>query len=94
MISATYAYGAKVFRPESRAMRLTIFDGIDMMASVAGAVLAPIIKNNCGLYACFGLKCGVDLLSLVYGFLYIKESKKNIVDPIKCAIKRIISIFN
>ena len=75
-------------------MRLTIFDGIDMMASVAGAVLAPIIKNKCGLYACFGLKCGVDLLSLVYGFLYIKESKKNIVDPIKCAIKRIISIFN
>ena len=75
-------------------MRLTIFDGIDMMASVAGAVLAPIIKNKCGLYACFGLKCGVDLLSLVYGFLYIEESKRDTMDPIECAIKRTVSIVN
>ena len=67
-------------------MRLSIFDGIDMMASIAGAVLAPIIKNNCGLYACFGLICGVNLLSLVYGIFFVKEATKNIIDPKGCAI--------
>ena len=46
LISATYSYGALVFSPQSRAMRLSIFDGTDMIASIAGAVLAPIIKDK------------------------------------------------
>ena len=67
MITATYSYGALVFSPETRAMRLSIFDGTDMIASIVGALLAPIIKVNFGLYACYGVKLGVSFLSLIYG---------------------------
>ena len=94
MISATYFYGALVFSPDSRGVRLSIFDGTDMVASIVGSVLAPIIKNNIGLYACFGLKLIVSSLSLIYGIFCVKEPTKDIQDCIGCAIEKILHATN
>ena len=85
-ISATYSYGALVSKPESRATRLGIFDGTDMLASVLGAVLAPIIKLNFGLNACYGLKCALSFMSVIYVIFYTKEPTEKSQEPIGCAI--------
>ena len=65
-----------------------------MVASIVGSVLAPIIKNNIGLYACFGLKVIVSLLSLIYGIFCVKEPTKDIQDPIRCEIEKILFAFH
>ena len=75
-----------VSKPESRATRLGIFDGTRMLSSVLGAILAPIIKTNFGLDACYGLKCGLSFVSVVYVIFCVNEPTKNVQDPIGCAI--------
>ena len=72
-----YAYGALVSKPESRATRLALFDGMESLFVVIGTVLSPIIKNNFGRYTNYGLKVGCTFLSLLYVTFLVKEPPKN-----------------
>ena len=72
-----YAYGALVSKPESRATRLALFDGMESLFVVIGTVLSPIIKNNFGRYTNYGLKVGCTSLALLYTIFLVKEPPKS-----------------
>ena len=72
-----YAYGALVSKPESRATRLALFDGMESLFVVIGTVLSPIIKNNFGRYTNYGLKVGCTFLALLYTIFLVKEPPKS-----------------
>ena len=90
-----YSYGTLISKPENRATKLIIFDGFDILASVSGSLLSPIILNNLGEYANFGIKCGCTFLALLYAIFIIKEPSNNTKDEKKCQLKmcQIVLVF-
>ena len=62
-----------VAKPKDRAHRLARLDGVELLGASFGIFLSPIILENLGSFACYGISTGTFLVAIVQCHFFVKE---------------------
>ena len=78
----TYSYITNVTRPKERAHRLARADGVEVMGTILGTLLSPVIHDYLDYYGSYGFSSAFIFVSLVYCVLFVPEPlvKKQLED--------------
>jgi PCFT/HCP family folate transporter-like MFS transporter 1/3 len=71
-----YSFVTNITKPKDRAHRLARLDGMEILGSVAGTLLSPLILEKLGYYGNYGISSIMIGISLVYLVLFVKEPIK------------------
>ena len=72
-----YSYLADVTTPENRTLRIAIMDGLIWIGWYVGSIVSGPIKKNLGLEYNFIIALVLSLLTFLYTWIFIKESRPN-----------------
>lgn len=68
-----YGIGSAMARPEKRAQKLTLLDGIERLAITLGIFASPRIAESIGYVYVFVIKLVAITLSLIYALIFVKN---------------------
>ncbi|KAJ0180107.1 hypothetical protein K1T71_004698 [Dendrolimus kikuchii] len=75
-----FSYISDVSSEESRTFRVGVTNLCLTAGTPIGSVLSGVLLKHVGYYGVFGLSSVLYILSIIYGFVYIKDPERNITD--------------
>ena len=87
----TYGYVTQVTVPSSRASTLARVDGFEVLGTISGTLLSPLVLDHLGAMYCYIFKLICTLVVFVYVFIRVKKSQRTKAVKSKLGFKTLLN---